>query len=45
MSAVICEKRIAARVKEKIYKMIVRTNMTYGLATVALTKDRRLGWR
>ena len=37
MSAVICERRVTARVKGKMYKVAVRPAMLYGLET-ALTK-------
>ena len=38
MSGVIYDRRLAARVKEKVYKVAVRPAMLYGLETVALTK-------
>ena len=38
MSAVICDRRVPARVKGKVYKVAVRPAMLYGLETVALTK-------
>ena len=38
MSGVICERRVPARVKGKVYKVAVRPAMLYGLETVALTK-------
>ena len=38
MSGVICDRRVPARVKEKVYKVAVRPAMLYGLETVALTK-------
>ena len=38
MSGVICERRVPARVKRKVYKVAVRPAMLYGLETVALTK-------
>ena len=38
MSEVICDRRVPARVKEKVYKVAVRPAMLYGLETVALTK-------
>ena len=34
----ICDRRVAARVKGKVYKVSVRPAMLYGLETVALTK-------
>ena len=38
MSGVICDRRVPARVKGKVYKVAVRPAMLYGLDTVALTK-------
>ncbi|KAL7867553.1 hypothetical protein SRHO_G00089370 [Serrasalmus rhombeus] len=38
VSGLICDRRIAARVKGKVYKTVVRPAMTYGLETVALSK-------
>ena len=38
MSGVICDRRVSARVKGKVYKVAVRPAMLYGLETVALTK-------
>ena len=38
MSGVICDRRVPARVKGKVYKVAVRTAMLYGLETVALTR-------
>ena len=38
MSGVICNWRVPARVKAKVYKVAVRPAMLYGLETVALTK-------
>ena len=40
MSGVICDRRVPARVKGKVYKVAVRPAMLYGLETVALTKRR-----
>lgn len=34
----ICDRRIAAKVKGNVYRMIVRPVLTYGVVTVALTK-------
>ena len=34
----ICDRRVPARVKGKVYKVAVRPAMSYGLETVALTK-------
>lgn len=42
MSVVICEKkRIEARVKDKIYKMVLRPVIMYGMETVPLTKRQK----
>ena len=38
MSGVVCDRRVQARVKGKVYKVAVRPAMLYGLETVALTK-------
>ena len=38
MSGVICDWRVPARVKGKVYKVAVRPAMLYRLETVALTK-------
>ena len=38
MSGVICDRRVPARVKGKVYKVAVRPAVLYGLDTVALTK-------
>ena len=38
MSGVICDRRVPARVKGKVYKVAVIPAMLYGLKTVALTK-------
>ena len=38
VTGVICDKRIPARVKGKVYKTVVRPSMMYGLETVPLTK-------
>ena len=40
VSAVICDRRVPAKVKSKVYKTIVRPSMLYGLETVALTKKQ-----
>ncbi len=34
----ICDRRVPARVKGKVYKTLVRSAMLYGLKAVALTK-------
>ena len=38
MSGVICDRRVPARVKGKVYKVAVRPAAFYGFETVALTK-------
>ena len=38
VSGVICDKRLPARVKGKVYSTMVRPAMVYGLETVAVTK-------
>lgn len=43
MSEGICDRRIAAKVKGKDYKMAVRPAMMYGLVTMALTKRQEAG--
>ena len=37
---VICNRRLPARVKGKVYSSVVRPAMVYGLETVAVTKKR-----
>ena len=40
VSGVICERRLPARVKGKVYNSVVRPAMVYGLETVAVTKKQ-----
>ena len=40
VSRVICNRRLPARVKEKVYSSIVKLAMVYGLETVAVTKKQ-----
>ena len=40
VSGVICDKRLPARVKGKVYSSVVRRTMVYGLETVAVTKKQ-----
>ena len=40
VSGVICDKRLPARVKGKVYSLVVRPAMVYGLETVAVTKKQ-----
>ncbi|KAK3553593.1 hypothetical protein QTP70_005766 [Hemibagrus guttatus] len=38
VSGVLCDRKISARIKEKVYKTVVRPAMLYGLETVSLRK-------
>ena len=40
VSGVICDLRLPARVKKKVYSLVVRLTMVYGLETVAVTKKQ-----
>ena len=40
VSGVICDRRLPARVKGKVYNSVVRPAMVYGLETVAVTKKQ-----
>ena len=40
VSGVICDKRLPARVKGKVYSLVVTPAMVYGLETVAVTKKQ-----
>ena len=40
ISGVICDRWLPARVKEKVYSLVVRPAMVYGLETVAVTKKQ-----
>ena len=40
VSGVICNRRLPARVKGKVYSSVVRPAMMYGLATMAVTKKQ-----
>ena len=40
VSRVICDRRLPARVKGKVYSSVVRLTMVYGLETVAVTKKQ-----
>ena len=42
VSRVLCDRKLSARVKDKIYKSVVRPAMLYGTETVAVTK-RQVG--
>ena len=45
VSGVICDRRLPARVKGKVYSSVVRPAMVYGLETVAVTKKQVDGSR
>ena len=40
VSGVLCNRKLSARVKGKMYKSVVRPAMLYGMETVAVTKNR-----
>ena len=40
VSGVICDKRLPAKVKGKVYSLVVRPTMVYGLETVGVTKKQ-----
>ena len=40
VSGVICDRKLPARVKRKVYSSVVRPAMVYGLETVAATKKQ-----
>ena len=40
VSAVICDRRVPAKVKDKVYKTVVRPSMLYSLETAGLTKKQ-----
>ena len=40
VSGVICNRRLLARVKGKVYSSVVRPTMVYGLETAAVTKKQ-----
>ena len=42
---VICNRRLPARVKGKVYNSVLRPAMVYGLETVALTKKQVKRWK
>ena len=42
VSGVICDRRLPARVKGKVYSSVVKPAMVYGLETVAVTKKQIL---
>ena len=40
VSEIICNRRLPARIKGKVYSLVVRPTMVYGLETVAVTKKQ-----
>ena len=40
VSGVICDRRLPARVKEKVYSLVLRLAMVYGIETVTVTKKQ-----
>ena len=36
VSGLICDRRVSAKVKEKVYRTVVRPSMMYGLGTLAI---------
>ena len=42
VSGVLCDRKLSARVKDKMYKSVVRPAMLYGMKTVAMT-ERQVG--
>ena len=42
VSGVICDRRLPARVKGKVYSSVVRPAMVFGLETVAVTKKQEM---
>ena len=42
VSGVLCDRKLSAKVKGKIYKSVVRPAMLYGMETVAVT-ERQMG--
>ena len=45
MSGVLCDRKLSARVKGKMYKSVIRPAMLYGMETVAVT-ERQVGkWK
>ena len=42
VSGVLCDRKLSARVKGKMYKSVVRPTMLYGMETVAVT-ERQVG--
>ena len=42
VSGVLCDRKLSAKVKGKMYKSVVRAAMLYGMETVAVT-ERKMG--
>ena len=42
VSGVLCDRKLSARVKGKMYKSVIRPAMLYGMETVAVT-ERQVG--
>ena len=42
MSGILCDRKLSARVKGKMYKSVVRAAMLYGMETVVVT-ERQVG--
>ena len=40
MSGVMCNRKLSARVEDKMYKSVVRPAMLYGMGTVAVTEKQ-----
>ena len=40
VSGVLCNRKLSARVKRKMYKSVVRPAMLYGMETVAVTEEQ-----
>ena len=45
VSGVLCDRKLSARVKGKMYKSIVRPAMFYGMETVAVTERQMGKWK
>ena len=45
VSGIICDRRLPARVKGKVYSSVVKSAMVYGLETVAVTKKQVKRWK
>ena len=45
VSGAICDRRLPARVKGKVYSSVVRPTMVYGLEMVAVTRNKWKRWK